>query len=74
MGAGEVDQWLRGLLALPEDLSLILSTHNAAHNICKSRARGTEALLWPPQAPGIRVVCRHTCRQKVHTHKTHFKN
>jgi hypothetical protein len=31
-GAGEVAQWLRALTALPEVLSLILSTHMVAHN------------------------------------------
>jgi hypothetical protein len=30
--AGEMAQWLRALIALPEVLSLILSNHMVAHN------------------------------------------
>jgi hypothetical protein len=31
-GAGEMDQWLRTLAALPRDLGSIPSTHGAAHS------------------------------------------
>jgi hypothetical protein len=31
-GAGEMDQWLRALTALPEVLSSIPSNHMVAHN------------------------------------------
>jgi hypothetical protein len=31
-GAGEMLMWLRVLVALPEDLDSVSSTHTAAHN------------------------------------------
>lgn len=28
-----------------------------------------DTLCWPLREPGMQVVCRYTCRPKIHTHK-----
>lgn len=45
-------------------LGFLPSTHKEAHNIeaCESNSKGSKALLWTLQAPGIEGVQRHTCR------------
>jgi hypothetical protein len=42
---GEIALWLRALVALPEDLGSIPSTHMAAHEfVCNSSCRGSDTL------------------------------
>lgn len=31
--------------------------------------RGSDTLFWPPEVPGMHMVQRHTCVQKLITHK-----
>jgi hypothetical protein len=57
---------LRALPAPPEDqFQIPASTHVAAHN----QGREFNTLFWPPKAPGMQVIHRHTGRQNTHTIK-----
>jgi hypothetical protein len=57
-GAGEMDQWLKALAALPEDLGSIPSTHVAAYN---------------SSFGNLTPSCRHTCRQNMSAHEIKIK-
>jgi hypothetical protein len=64
VGAGELAQCLRALAVLPEDPgSGILRTHIVAQNHLELILRGPNGLFWPPQAPGMHRVYRHTRKQ-----------
>lgn len=61
---GEVAQWLRTIVALTEDPSLVPSTHIVIEN---SSFRGSDALLGPPRTSGTHVIHRwYMCRQNTH--------
>lgn len=45
----------------------VLSIHMACHNHPCSNLRGSDALYWPLQEPGMHFVKRHTCRQNTCT-------
>ena len=40
-------QWLRALIVLLEDPSLIPSTHMVVRTICNSKTMGSNVLFWP---------------------------
>jgi len=50
-------QWLRTLVALPEDSGSTLSTHMAA----PSSSSRSDAFLWPPWAFTLHVVQNYLC-------------
>lgn len=50
--------------AAPEDPESVPSTHKAAHKVCNSSSRGSEALFWPLKIPGIYKM--HTYTQVKH--------
>lgn len=55
------------LVALAEDVGLVLSAHTVAHD-CHSVTPVPEDLMvffWPPQATGKQVVCAHTAGKMV---------
>ena len=56
--AGEWDQWLKALVALPEDLSSVPRAKWWLTIISDSNSRESEALFWLPQAPGMHTVHR----------------
>lgn len=58
---GEMDQWLRALAALSEDLS---STPSAYKSVCNSSFKSSNGLSMPLWATGTHVGHRHTFRQK----------
>lgn len=60
--AGDMAPWLRALVALVEDLSLVLSTHLVAHNVCNSSSRGSDIFFGPLWALGPHTV------YDTHTH------
>lgn len=60
MGAGEVIQWIRALVAPPEDWGLIPSIHRLHKTICNSNFRGYSVLFWPLKAPGMHMVEENT--------------
>ena len=62
--------WLQALAALSEDQGSSSSTHIVDHNHLNSSSRGFDALLWPLQAAGKRVVHRHTCRQNTYNNES----
>jgi hypothetical protein len=45
-----------------EDANWISKTNKVVYN---SSSRGSNTPFWPPQAPGIRMVHIHTCRQHI---------
>ena len=45
IGAGEMAQWLRTLVVLPEDLSLILSTHMQLTTVCNSSSKVSDTFI-----------------------------
>lgn len=55
----------RSLATFPENPGSVLSTDMVANNHCNFSSRGSDALLWLPQAPSAHVVHRHT-RKQVH--------
>ena len=61
-GAGEMVQWLRALVILPEDMGL---SPTVVH---KSSSRGSDNLFWPPWAWDTHEVHINTGRQNTHTH------
>ena len=67
--AGQMAQWLRALVALPEDLGSILAPTWWFTTICYSRARGCDALFWFLQVQGMHMVHRHIPRQNSCIHK-----
>ena len=68
--AGELVQWLGALAALPQDWSLIPSTHMAVHN-CNSSSRGPSALSGLHDHLAL-VVYRDACRQNTHAYNKHL--
>lgn len=52
VGAGEIAQWLRGLAALSEDLSLVasISTGQQLTTTGNAGSRRLNTFLWPPWA------------------------
>lgn len=45
------------------------SVAHSTGSICTSTSRGSNALFWPPQAPGKHTTHRYTCRQNMHIHQ-----
>jgi hypothetical protein len=58
-------QCLRALGTLPDDPGLISSSQLTVTPVLGE----LDDFFQPPQAPGMHVVHRHTCRQNFHTHK-----
>lgn len=67
--AGEIDPWLRALVALAEDLGLVPAFAWWFTTICNSSAKGPvpSSDLLKCQ---VHMVHIHTCRQNTRTHKT----
>lgn len=66
--ARAVAQQFSALVALPEGLGSISSTHMAALNCCNSQAHGYFTLFWT-------LSTRQACRKNTtHGYKVHFKN
>jgi hypothetical protein len=63
-GPGEMAQWLRALVALPEDVDLIPSTHMVAYTICSSSSRD-QSLFWHVRASGTHT---HTSKINIWIH------
>lgn len=63
-GAGETAHWLRTLVVLPEDPSLVPDPRVCSQLIVAPVPRPPV----PLKAPGILVVHRHICRQNTETH------
>lgn len=65
------DSGLRALSALLEDPDAVPSTSTWCLTTTDSSSfMGSNALFWPPGAPGTHMVPIHTCRKKnIHTHK-----
>ena len=61
--AGQTDQQLRTLAALPQDLDS--APTQQLTNICNSISRGSDGLFEPLQAPG------HACGTQAHTQSEH---
>jgi hypothetical protein len=59
LGAKEMTQWLRALVALAENPGLIPSTHMAAHSICNSSPKESDT-FWPSQV--LRPCGKHPCK------------
>lgn len=53
LGVGEVDQQLRALAVLAENLSLVHYTQKAARNCHNSHSRGSDDWFWALQTPGM---------------------
>ena len=64
-----MDQQLKALAALAEDLVQFPALTCQLTNICNSGSRVSNTLFLPLWAPGTRVVNRCTCRQNTDTHK-----
>lgn len=75
-GSTEMAYQLRGLAALPEDPNVVPSTHTVAQpSVSPVPGNPIPSSIWPPRAPGIHVMHRHTYKQNTHiptkhTHKT----
>jgi len=67
MGAGEMAQRLRALVALPEDTGLKPRTHMVL-TVCNPRSKGSHILLLPPHYC-TQVIHRHTRRRNTLIHK-----
>jgi hypothetical protein len=67
--AGEMAQWLRTLVVLPEDPSLISRTHMAAHNSLQLQSQGIYPfiLFWPLRT--LNICGAQTCTQAKYTYE-----
>ena len=66
----EMTQWLRALVVLAEDLGSGPGTHTwQLPDVPNSSSKKPDALFWPLQALGMRMMQRQTCRQNTHAHK-----
>ena len=63
----EMAQWLKDIVALPEDWVQFPAPTWQLTTICDFSPRDFDTLLI---SAGIHVMCMHACRQNVHTHKT----
>jgi hypothetical protein len=68
LGAEEVSQQLKALVAFTEDLGYVPNIHmGKLINICNSGSRISHVLFWLPQAPNMHVVYtdihvgKHSC-------------
>lgn len=66
---GELAQWLRTPVALPEAWACVSAPIAWLTGICSSSSRGIPGLLPASKAPGPHVVYIHTCMQNTHLHK-----
>lgn len=66
---GEMAQLLREIITLAEDMTLIPSTHTAAHSLPQPQFQGTQRPLLPLQVWDMHVVHIHTSRQNTDTRK-----
>lgn len=62
-------QWLRALAAPLENPGSSLIIYTVVHSHLNSDFRGSKALIWLLQAPGLHVVHGHICNQNTYTHK-----
>lgn len=62
-------QWLRALAAPLKNSGSSLVIYMVVHSHLNSDPRGSKALIWLLQAPGLHVVHRHVCKQNAYTHK-----
>ena len=65
LGAEEMSQWLRVLIALTEDPGFPAPTRHLT-NVCNSNCCRSDTHLWPPRVPGMHMVHRHTGKQNTH--------
>lgn len=68
-GPGEMAQWLKALVLTEDQGSLPSHPHRGS----QPPVTTGNTLFQPPQAPGIHVVCIHTCRQNIHALKNKSK-
>ena len=68
----QLDEWLRVLTALPEDLSLGDSTHSGNSTACKSNSRKSDTPGFPKAPGAARLTQAHThtlcVHARAHTH------
>ena len=65
-------QRLGALAVLEWELGLVPSTHTTVHYSLALKIVGSDALFWPPWAPGMHVVPVTRYRQNTHAHNQLF--